>query len=87
VGLTERQLEILTSFGHTGSCSETGRCLRISRQRVSWIVVRYKSRKLKGDMSDYYSDRGCPDGEYPSCLGCPLSRCKYDRIKKKGGDQ
>ena len=26
-----------------------------------------------------YRDTGCPDGEYPSCLNCPLPRCREDK--------
>lgn len=25
-----------------------------------------------------YVDRGCPDGMYPSCLACPLPRCRFE---------
>jgi hypothetical protein len=25
-----------------------------------------------------WSDKGCPDGMFPSCLGCPLERCRFD---------
>lgn len=29
----------------------------------------------------YYQDEGCPDGEFPSCLSCPLIICKYERAE------
>lgn len=29
----------------------------------------------------YYADEGCPDGEFPSCLRCPLIICKYERAE------
>lgn len=29
----------------------------------------------------YYADEGCPDGEFPSCLRCPLIMCKYERAE------
>lgn len=25
-----------------------------------------------------YKDEGCPDGEFPFCLQCPLIMCKYE---------
>ena len=25
-----------------------------------------------------YKDEGCPDGEFPRCLQCPLIMCKYE---------
>lgn len=25
-----------------------------------------------------YVDTGCPDGMLPSCLSCPLPRCRYE---------
>ena len=25
-----------------------------------------------------HSDTGCPDGMYPSCLSCPLPRCRWE---------
>ena len=25
-----------------------------------------------------HSDTGCPDGMYPSCLSCPLPRCRFE---------
>ena len=25
-----------------------------------------------------YQDTGCPDGEFPACLQCPLIICKYE---------
>lgn len=25
-----------------------------------------------------YRDEGCPDGFLPSCLSCPLPKCRYD---------
>ena len=28
-----------------------------------------------------YKDEGCPDGEHPSCLQCPLIMCKYERME------
>jgi hypothetical protein len=27
--------------------------------------------------SPTYADDGCPDGLFPSCLGCPLPRCRF----------
>ncbi len=26
----------------------------------------------------YGRDTGCPDGKLPSCLNCPLDRCRYE---------
>ena len=31
-----------------------------------------------------YQDTGCPDGEYPSCLNCPLPRCREDKEENRG---
>lgn len=25
-----------------------------------------------------HEDTGCPDGEFPACLQCPLPMCKYE---------
>lgn len=75
--LSERQLEILAAFEHTGSFSEAARYLGISRQRVCQVVTGYKSGKLKGHTPDYYKDTGCPDGLYPSCLNCPEEFCRF----------
>jgi len=28
-----------------------------------------------------FKDTGCPDGMLPSCLACPLPRCRFDDYK------
>lgn len=78
MGLTERQFEILKAFERTGSFSEAGRSLGLSRQRVHKFIKDYRSGKIKGSIADYSTDKGCPDGEHPSCLSCPLEKCKYE---------
>ena len=30
-----------------------------------------------------YKDEGCPDGEFPRCLQCPLIMCKYEAEERK----
>lgn len=30
------------------------------------------------DFAQRFPDTGCPDGTYPSCLTCPLERCRFD---------
>jgi hypothetical protein len=30
-----------------------------------------------------YKDEGCEDGEFPSCLNCPLAMCKYEKKTRK----
>ena len=35
--------------------------------------------------AEMYRDTGCPGGEYPSCLNCPLPRCRED--KEENGDR
>jgi len=77
--LTGRQWRIIHSFERTGNMSETARYLGISRVRVHQVISGYKSGKLKGHCPVYYKDRGCPDGEYPSCQDCPLEKCKDDK--------
>jgi hypothetical protein len=76
--LTERKQRIINVFSTTGSLSKTGRALGISRQYVYLIVSAYKKGLLKYHVSPGYKDTGCLDGQYPSCLNCPLARCKYD---------
>ena len=75
--LTERQIQIIQSVDRTGNISETARLLNISRQRVHQVVANYRRpKKQTHDYPDYYKDTGCD--EYPSCLNCPLEKCKYD---------
>ena len=77
--ITEREQEIMQSFLSTGSTSETAQYLGISRQRVHQVVKDYRSKSKKDFTPSYYRDCGCEDKEYPSCLNCPLKKCKYDK--------
>lgn len=73
--MTDRQRAILQAVERTGNQSEVAAYFGISRQRVNQVV---KARHKGYGMPVYYKDLGCPDGSYPSCLRCPLVRCKED---------
>ena len=49
-------------------------------QSYTWLTAKEsETMRVKPDKESVnYADTGCPDGLYPSCLNCPLSRCRYD---------
>lgn len=84
--LTDRQRQVIRLLQYN-SGSKVAEMLGVSRQYVSWIKLEWESTEDKdkimrtsfdGLESWEVEDVGCPDGEYPSCLNCPLVKCKYE---------
>jgi len=72
---TDRQVEILETFQSTGDMDETAHILNIAKEWVRRVVKHAETGSLAYEYS--HKDTGCPDGEYPVCLECPLEKCKY----------
>ncbi len=91
---TQSTMEVLSLLATGMRTGDIAKATGLTAQQVSFIKRREKEgAEARGRPADVEKpnsatykegDTGCPDGEYPSCLECPLPECK--ETKERGNE-